>query len=81
MLLPALSFSMVIPRFVPAKTRLAVPRAVKGDGEYLATLASEGKTPVGGKSAAGEAWHKKENCGKPEHANAPDDCSCIDSKD
>ena len=46
-------------------------KAVKGDGEYLATLASEGKTPVGGKSAAGEACHKEENCGKPEHTNAP----------
>ena len=38
-------------------------KTVKGDGEYLATLASEGKTPVGGKSAAGEACHKEENCG------------------
>jgi hypothetical protein len=49
-------------------------KAVEGNGEYLATLASEGKAPVGGKSAAGEACHKEENCGKPEHANAPDDC-------
>jgi hypothetical protein len=38
-------------------------KTVKGNGEYLATLASEGKTPVGGKSAAGEACHKEENCG------------------
>jgi hypothetical protein len=53
-------------------------RAVKGDGEYLATLASEGKALVGGKSAAGgEACHKEENCGNPEHTNPPDDCSCI----
>jgi hypothetical protein len=49
-------------------------KAVKGNGEYLATLASETKTPVGGKSAAGEACHKEENCGKPEYANALDDC-------
>jgi len=46
-------------------------KAVKGDGEYLASLASEGKMPVGGKSAAGEACHKEENCGKPEHAQRP----------
>ena len=38
-------------------------KTVKGDGEYFATLASKGKTPVGGKSAAGEACHKEENCG------------------
>jgi hypothetical protein len=52
-------------------------KTVKGNGKYRATLASEGKTPVGGKSAAGEACHKEENCGSPEHANAPESCSCI----